>query len=130
MCIVHQHTYYTHLYYNRSIFFFSTRISVFFSSDPNIMLNIRTVIRRRRRPSGTNLVPIVIIILNRVLNRCLVLVYSIIMIYCIAEVSIHCDDYMDCGNGVIRLRNEGVVPSKYVWFFLQVMSVVRIVLWF
>lgn len=47
------HTYYTHLYYNRCIFLFSTRISVFYS-DPNIMLNIRTIIRRCR-PSGTNL---------------------------------------------------------------------------
>jgi hypothetical protein len=62
-------TYYTHLYYNRYIPFLYSHIRFFFSSDPNIMLNIRTGIRhrRRRRPSGTNLVPIVeIIILNRV----------------------------------------------------------------
>jgi len=57
------------------------------------MLNIRTIIRRRR-PSGTNLVSIVIIILKRVLNRCLVLVYSILMIYCMSEIFIHYDDYM------------------------------------
>lgn len=79
------------------------------------MLNIRMIIRRRRRPSGTNLVSIVIIILKRVLNRCLVLVYNILMIYLLSEFFIHYDDYTD-SNGSIMLKK--VFPQNMFDFFL------------